>query len=193
MVIIILLAALAMMWRRIKALEDKIQQMKDDNHVDVMTQGAMTYEVEEKVKEIGKEVKNVKLYAQQIHRGLVKASGYVGATEFQEGDWKHWNYLQESNRYFDLRRIDAQVNEYLKAKEERDEELDDQQVQLRNPNENEDEDEVIEGEETVQVRLDSGEVVDIPLRFIEVREPESENDVEMNDAPETTRGSTSSE
>ena len=43
---------MAMMWRRIKALEDKIQQMKDDNHVDVMTQGAMTYEVEEKVKRL---------------------------------------------------------------------------------------------------------------------------------------------
>ena len=50
--IISLLAAMAMMWRRIKALEDKIQQMKDDNHVDVMTQGAMTYEVEEKVKRL---------------------------------------------------------------------------------------------------------------------------------------------
>ena len=124
-------------------------------------------------------MKSVKLYAQQIHRGLVKASGYVDATEFQDGDWKRWKYLQESNRYFDLRRIDAQVNEYLKAKEERDEELDDQQVPLRNPNQQQDEaqddDEVIEGEGTVQVRLDSGEVVDIPLRFIEVREPESEN------------------
>ena len=114
-------------------LEDVIQQMKDDNHVDVMTQGALTYEVEEKVKEIGKEVNNVKVYAQQIHRGLVKASGYVDATEFHEGEWRHWNYLQESNRYFDLRRIDAQVNEYLKAKEERDEELDEQQVPLRSP------------------------------------------------------------
>ena len=61
-------------------------------------------------------VMKVKTHAQQIHRGLVKASGYVDGTEFK-GDWKHWNYLQESNRYFDLRRIDAQVNEYLKAKQ----------------------------------------------------------------------------
>ena len=51
-VIISLLAAMALMWRRVKALEDKIQQMKDDNHVDVMTQGAMTHEVEEKVKRL---------------------------------------------------------------------------------------------------------------------------------------------
>ena len=189
--IISLVAVMAMMWKRIKMLEDVIQQIKDDNHVDVMTQGALTYEVEEKVKEIGKEVKGVKVYAQQIHRGLVKASGYVDATEFHEGEWKHWNYLQESNRYFDLRRIDAQVNEYLKAKEERDEELDEQQVPLRSPHQQDEaqgDDEMIEGEETVQVVLDSGEVVEIPLRFIEVREPESENDVEMNDAPRTPQG-----
>ena len=74
----------------------------------------MTYEVEENVKEIRDEVKKVKTCAEQIHRGLVKAPGYVDGTEFKEGDWKHWNYLQESNRYFDLRHIDAQVNEYLK-------------------------------------------------------------------------------
>ena len=87
---------MAMMWKRIKVLETAIQQMKDDSHVDVMTQGAMTYEVEEKVKEVNKEVKELKTYAQQIHRGLVKASGYVDATEFHEEDWKHWNYLQHS-------------------------------------------------------------------------------------------------
>ena len=85
--------------------------------------------------------------------------------------------------------MDAQVKEYLKAKQERDEELDEQQIPLGNPSpqqeetENEDDD-IIEGEETVQVRLDSGEVVEIPLRFIEPREPESEGDVEMTDAPE---------
>ena len=85
--------------------------------------------------------------------------------------------------------MDAQVKEYLKAKQERDEELDEQQIPLGNPSpqrekkENEDDD-IIEGEETVQVRLDSGEVVEIPLRFIEPREPESEGDVEMTAAPE---------
>ena len=184
-----MMVMVAMMWKRIKALETVIQQMKDDSHVDVMTQGAMTYEVEEKVKEVGKEVKELKVYAQQIHRGLVKASGYVDATEFHEEDWKHWNYLQHSNREFDLRRMDAQVKEYLKAKQERDEELDEQQIPLGSPSpqreetENDDDD-IIEGEETVQVRLDSGEVVEIPLRFIEPREPESEEDVEMTNAPE---------
>ena len=74
----------AMMWKRIRMLESVIQQMKDDSHVDVMTQGAMTYEVEEKVKVVSKEVKELKVYAQQIRRGLVKASGYVDATEFHE-------------------------------------------------------------------------------------------------------------
>ena len=92
----------------------------------------------------------------------------MDGAEFKEGDWKYWNYLQESSRYFDLRRIDAQVNEYLKAKKAREDELSQQEIQLWRPSP-EDDDDIIEGEETAEVQLDSGEVVTIPVRFLQPR------------------------
>ena len=117
------------------------------------------------------------------HRGLVKASGYVDKEGVKEEDWQRWNYIKRSNKDFDLRRIHAQIKAY---KEEcaRDEGPTD----LRPYRNTEDENVEEEEEESVTVRLESGEVVEITLRFIETREPESEEDapaaaMEVNEEP----------
>ena len=70
-----------------------------------------------------------------------------------------------------MRRIHAQI----KARKEECE-RDEGPIDLRPYRNTADENMEKEEEETVTVRLDNGEVVEIPLRFIEPREPESEDD-----------------
>lgn len=45
-------------------------------------------------------------------------------------------------------------------------------------------DEELEGEDMAMVRLDAGEIVQIPARFLEPREPEGENETEEDVTPE---------
>ena len=124
------------------------------------------------------------MYSQRTHRGLIKASGNVDQEEVKEEEWKHWDYIQCSNKDFDLRRIHAQIKAYKKECER-----DEGPIDLRPYRNTEDEEMQEEDEEeTVTVRLDSGEVVQIPLRFVEAREPESEEEaqgtaMEVREAP----------
>ena len=159
----------------VEELKVKIADAKDSAYVNGVSTRAYVQGTRE-------EVKSMKGYIERIHRGLVKASGYVDSEDVKEEDWKHWDYIQRSNRDFDWRRLHAQIKAYKEACEK-----DDGPIDLR-PYRNT-EDEAMEGEETVTVRLDSGEVVEIPVRFIETREPESEEDVpttamEVTEPPE---------
>eukprot|EP00913_Durusdinium_trenchii_P032287 g30232.t1 len=131
------------------------------------------------------ELKELKKYSQKIHRGLIKASGFVDAEEVKDEEWTHWSYIEDSNKDFDLRRIYAQIEAYKKECAR-----DDGPIDLRPYREGADVEMQEETEEeTVTVRLDSGEIVEIPLRYVEVREPESEDEVpapaaEVSEAPQ---------
>ncbi|CAK9007516.1 unnamed protein product [Durusdinium trenchii] len=166
MVLMLMVAGLAWavwwLWRVVEELKVKIADAKDSSYVNGVSTRAYVQGMRE-------EMKTMKGYIERIHRGLVKASGYVDNEEVKEEDWKHWDYIQRSNRDFDWRRIHAQIKAYKEACEK-----DDGPIDLRPYRNTEDEDMEDEEEETVTVRLDSGEVVEIPARFIEAREPESE-------------------
>eukprot|EP00913_Durusdinium_trenchii_P032259 g30204.t1 len=169
LMILALTWAVYKLWGIVEELKIKIADAKDSAYVNGVSTRAYVQGMREEMKEM-------KSYSQKIHRGLIKASGYIDKEEVNEEEWRHWNYIQDSNKDFDLRRIHAQIKAY---KEEN--ERDNGPIDLR-PYRNMEEAEMQEEneEETVTVRLDSGEVVQIPLRFIEAREPESEDE-----APET--------
>ena len=124
-----------MLWRKVHKLEEMMYLMKDDQQVDGMMIGAYHHELKTNVA-------RVENYAKKIHRGLIKASGYVDDIEFQEGDWKNWHYLEWSNRDFDMRRVNGQVQTYLKTS-----------VAMRAPSEDSAEDE-LPGGETATVQLE---------------------------------------
>eukprot|EP00913_Durusdinium_trenchii_P034869 g32617.t1 len=153
------------LWGIVEELKTKIADAKDSAYVNGVSTRAYVQGMREEMKEM-------KSYSQKIHRGLIKASGYINKEEVSEEDWQHWNYIQRSNEGFDLRRIHAQIKAYKQENER-----DDGPIDLRPYRNTEDEEMQEESEEeTVTVRLDGGEVVQIPLRFVEPREPESEDE-----------------
>ncbi|CAK8999737.1 unnamed protein product [Durusdinium trenchii] len=166
------------LWGIVEELKTKIADAKDSAYVNGVSTRAYVQGMREEMKEM-------KSYSQKIHRGLIKASGYINKEEVSEEDWQHWNYIQRSNEGFDLRRIHAQIKAYKQENER-----DDGPIDLRPYRNTEDEEMQEESEEeTVTVRLDGGEVVQIPLRFVEPREPESEDEaaapqMEVSEAPQ---------
>ena len=152
------------LWRVVEELKVKIADAKDSAYVNGVSTRAYAQGTRE-------EIKTMKMHSKRIHRGLVKASGYVDQEEVKDEEWKHWDYIQRSNKDFDLRRIHAQIKAYNEESER-----DEGPIDLRSYRNTEDESMEEKEEETVTVRLDSGEVVEIPLRFVEPREPESEED-----------------
>ena len=181
-VMALMIAALAWavykLWGIVEELKIKIADAKDSAYVNGVSTRAYVQGMREEMKEM-------KSYSQKIHRGLIKASGYIDKEEVNEEEWKHWNYVQDSNKDFDLRRIHAQIEAY-----KRECARDDGPIDLRpyRSGENEETQEETE-EETVTVRLDNGEIVEIPLRFVEAREPESEDEapgtaMEVSEAPQ---------
>ena len=100
------------MWQRVESLERNAASVQDKleiYNVRIETSSAELHEKSDKLK----------MYRQKIHRGLVKNEGYVDQAEFEEGEWKHWDYLQKSNRNFDKRRLKEQAKEYLLQQHER--------------------------------------------------------------------------
>ena len=108
-----------------------------------------------------------------MHRGLIKASGYVDEDEDEVGEngWRHWGYIQKSNKEFDKRRLDGQVRALRQANAA--------QASLRV---NVEDDTMSDGsdhgpDDMVQVRLDStGEIITMRAGDLQVREPESEDE-----------------
>ena len=114
---------------------------------------------------------------EKVHRGLIKASGYVDDDDVKEEDWRRWNYLQETNKEFDARRLDKQVKTYLQMNVEQTR----RRLNIRGNTLRDEESEEGERdpEDLVQVRLDSGEVVTVRARDLQPREPESEEEGPM--------------
>ena len=181
-VMTLMVAALAWvvykLWGIIEELKTKIADAKDSAYVNGVSTRAYVQGMREELKELKK-------YSQKIHRGLIKASGFVDSEEVKDEEWKHWSYTEDSNKDFDLRRIYAQIEAYKKECAR-----DDGPIDLRPYRDGEDVEMQEETEEeTVTVRLDNGEIVEIPLRFVEAREPESEDEVpgreaEVSEAPQ---------
>ena len=90
-VVVVLCGVIYKLWRRLLMVEDEIIEIKEGQKVDGMMIGAYGHESQE-------QVQMVRQYAQRIHRGLIKASGYVDADEVEPGDWLYWDYAQKSNR-----------------------------------------------------------------------------------------------
>ena len=94
--------------------------------------------------------------------------------EVKEEDWRHWDYLQETNKEFDMRRIDKQIKACLQANvEQTRRRLNIRDNALRNE---ESEDGERDPDDEVQVRLDSGEVITVRAGDLQPREPESEEE-----------------
>ena len=119
-------------------------------------------------------IAQLKKYVEKAHRGLIKASGYVDDDDVRGEDWRHWNYLQETNKEFDVRRLDKQVKTYLQMNVEQTR----RHLNIRDNTLRDEESEEGEHdpEDRVQVRLDSGEVVTVRARDLQPREPESEEE-----------------
>lgn len=50
-------------------------------------------------------------YGHEAQEGLDQLKKYVqrAQEEVGEDDWKHWDYVQKSNKEFDMRRLDGQI------------------------------------------------------------------------------------
>ena len=167
-IVVVLCAVIYKLWRRLKIIEDEVKEIQDNQRVDGMMIGAYGHESQEGVR-------TIRQYAQRIHRGLIKASGYVDSDEVEPIEWLYWNYIQRSNRDYDYRRLDAQIHAYYEEESKR------QNGRIKLPDGRPmSDDKLTEGEEFATMRLDSGEIVQVLARFLEPREPESENEAEEN-------------
>ena len=163
--------------KRLERMEAKLQQVVDDVKVDGMMVGAYGHEAKEGAAQLRK-------YAEKVRRGLIKASGYVDDDDVEAEDWRHWDYLQETNKEFNMRRLDKQIKTYLLRNAEQTRwHLDLRDNTLRDEESEEGEH---DQEGRVQVRLDSGEVVTVREEDLEPREPESEDEgpIPMETEPE---------
>ena len=167
MVICVLIFFIYQLWKKLERMETRLQRVTDDEKVNGMMVGAYGHEAQEGLAKLKK-------YVERVHRGLIKASGYVDDKEFGEDDWRHWSYIEDTNREFDLRRLDGQVKAYLQAN------VAQTRVHL-NIRDNtltavESEEGEYDPDDEVQVRLDSGEVVTVRAGDLQPREPESEDE-----------------
>ena len=172
-VIAVLIFGIYQLRKKLEKMEIRLQQVVDDVKVDGMMVGAYGHETKEAIAQ-------VKKYVEKVHRGLIKASGYVDDDVLME-DWRHWDY---TNKEFDVRRLDKQIKDYLQRNVEQTR----RHLNIRDSTLRDEESE--EGEhdpdDLVEVRLDSGEVVTVRARELEPREPESEDEgpVPMETEPE---------
>ena len=96
-------------------------------------------------------------YVEKVHRGLIKASGYGDDNDVEAEDWKHCDYIQDTNKEFDMRRLDKQIKSYLlrNAAQTR------QHLNIRDntlvKRENEEEEDDRKGQVPSEVRLWSGD------------------------------------
>ena len=126
-------------------------------------------------------------YVKRVHKGLIKASGYVDPEDVEPWEWLYWDYIQKSNKDFGMRRLDKQLNAYKEEESKR------SRGRIRLPDgqpmEEDEESEELQDEDTALVQLDSGETVRIPTAYLQPREPESEEEVENMavDSEPTTR------
>ena len=176
-VIAVLIFGMYKLWKKLERMEARLQEVIDDVKVDGMMVGAYGHEAQEGLAQ-------VKKYVERVHRGLIKASGYVDEDEVREEDWRHWDYLQKTNKEFDMRRMDRQIKAYFQANvEQTRRHLNIWDNTLRNE---ESEDGEYDPDDQVQVRLDSGEVITVRAGDVQPREPESEEEgpTPMEEEPE---------
>ena len=159
------------MWQRLQRVLEDLEEMKEAQRVDGMMIDAFEHERKEETAVLGSLI-------QKIHRGLVKANGYVDEAEFEDGEWQHWDYIQKSNRKLDFLKLKQEAKSYLLQ------ELDRKQAETSGEQTDVamSEEEDLQLGDTATVRLESGEVVSIPMEYLEPREPESEaeEDASMN-------------
>ena len=181
-VIAVLIFGIYQLWKKLERMETRLQQVVDDVKVDGMMVGAYGHETKEAIAQ-------VKKYVEKVHRGLIKASGYVDDDEVLMEDWRHWDYLQDTNKEFDMRRLDKQIKDYLQRNVEqtrRHLNIRDNTLRDNTGGSEESEEGEHDPDDMVQVRLESGQVVTVRAGDLEPREPESENEetVPMETEPE---------
>ena len=85
-VLIVMMAVLVFgmykLWKKLERMEARLQQVVDDVKVDGMMVGAYGHEAQEGIAQLKK-------YVEKVHRGLIKASGYVDDDDVGIGDWRH--------------------------------------------------------------------------------------------------------
>ena len=152
-------------WKKLQKVLEDLEEMKEAQRVDGMMIDAFEHERKEETAALGSLI-------QKIHHGLVKANGYVDEDEFEDGEWQHWDYIQKSNRKLDFLKLKQEAQAYLLHEiEKKQTETSEEQTDAAMS-----EGEELQPGETATVRLESGEVVDIPMEYLEPREPESEVD-----------------
>ena len=181
--VMILAGVIYMLWKSLREVKRDLQELKEDCKTDGMMISAVDYDVKEVKRQQDSEkaaMKTMAEYMLKLHRGLIKNDGFVDEGEMADEDWKHWDYLQRSNRNYNLQRLKAQAKDHLIRKCIDD--FEDEEIDLAGAFPDDVPGEELELGETAQVRLDSGEVVDIPMEYLQRREPESDpedNDVEQ--------------
>ena len=185
LVLVMMLAGMVyVLWKSLREVRDDLRELKEDCKTDGVMIGAVEYEVKELARRQDSEKEAMKTlgeYMLKLHRGLIKNDGFVDETEMNDDEWKHWDYLQRSNRNYNLQRLKAQAKDHLIRKCIED--FEDEAIDLAGAFPDNVPGEELELGETAQARLDSGEVVDIPMEYLQRREPES--DPEDNDVRET--------
>ena len=111
-------------------------------------------------------------YVQRAHKNLIKASGYINPEDVEPWEWLYWDYIQKSNKDFDLRRLDKQLQAYKEEESKRN----DGRIRLPDgqPMGDDESEELQDGE--------SGEIVNIPAAYLQPREPESEDETQNIDS-----------
>ena len=185
LVLVMMLAGMVyVLWKSLREVRDDLRELKEDCKTDGMMIGAVEYEVKELARRQDSEKEAMKTlgeYMLKLHRGLIKNDGFVDETEMNDDEWKHWDYLQRSNRNYNLQRLKTQAKDHLIRKCIED--FEDEAIDLAGAFPDDVPGEELELGETAQVRLGSGEVVDIPMEYLQRQEPES--DSEDNDVRET--------
>lgn len=176
------------LWKKVKVIEDELIEIKDNAKTDGMMIGAYGHEAQEGIR-------GVRNYVQRVRKGLIKASGYIDPEDVEPCEWLYWGYIQRSNKDFDLRRLDDQLQAY---KEEEEANRNRSKTRIRLPSgqrveEEGEESKELQSGEMALVQLDSGEIVNIPVEYIQPREPESEaegEDMEVETNPHDRRDDT---
>ena len=117
-------------------------------------------------------------YSQRVHRGVIKMSGYVEVESVKDEDWSYWAYLENSNREWDMIRLEKQHRALRLADQKHQEGKRDrpsssgEHATTSTPN--------LSGV-MAMVLTDEGEIIEVPVEYLEVSDAPPE---EVNDEPE---------
>ena len=195
---LIMIAAVIFMgwwlWRRFKDLENRIVIL--ENELEVMKYNHTSSSNEQE------RVWSMQVdYTQRIHRALIYRGGYVEDHSIRDGlEWETLKFLEKINRRHEGLHLKVQWDVVNQRRQEQGEaripnrfSMDDPGPPRGDPRDDVEDERMLSGE-TATIQLDSGQVVDVPVEYLEIaqevvqapREPEPSPDGDDEDMESAT-------